>query len=104
MGYMTPAETILDPQTATVLSGASDDVVVGPCSALQITRLAASVGTLRFVCRTAGEGAATDATAGKALTELDPVYGPVPADAVHHVRIYADGGDVVYEISRMRRV
>jgi hypothetical protein len=104
MGFQTPAETLLDPMTDTVLSGASEDIEVGPCSAFQITRLAASAGTLRFVCRTAAEGAATDATAGHSLTELNPVFGPVPADAVKHVRIYADGGNVVYEIARLRRV
>lgn len=104
MGFFTPAETLADPITASVTSGESGAVDMGSVSAWKIARAPASAGTLRFVCRTATQGAAANAAGGHVLTEADPSFGPVPFDAVRHITIDAVGGDVTYVISPARRV
>lgn len=102
MGFGTPAEGLSDPLEATVPSGTRANVELGPVTAFRVKRKPTSVGTLRFVARE-GQTAPTGDTTGYALTEDDPDSGWIVADKSRWLRVYADGGDVTYEVARLAR-
>ena len=103
MGYLR-ADKLLDPLTATVASGQRAPVDLGPdVSGIMVKRLASSAGTRQFVAASQADGEPSGNTTGYMLTDDDPIFGPLPVDAIRWVRIYANGGDVDYEITRLKR-
>ena len=103
MGYLR-ADKLLDPLTGTVTSGKRANVDLGAdVSGIMIKRLTTSAGVLQFVAASQVDGEPEGETGGYMLTEDDPIFGPLPVDAIRWVRIYANGGDVDYEIARLKR-
>lgn len=102
MGFATPADGLSDPLEATITSGQRGNVDLGPVTAFRVKRAVSSAGTLRFVARE-GQTAPTGETTGYALTEDDPDSGWIVADKSRWLRVYADGGDVTYEVARLAR-
>jgi len=103
MGYLR-ADKLLDPLTGTVTSGQRANVDLGPdVSGIMIKRLASSAGTMQFVAASQADGEPSGNTTGYTLTSADWTFGPLPVDAIRWVRIYASGGAVDYEITRLKR-
>lgn len=104
MSQFGSAEKLMDPIALAAESGAGANYDLGSCAAFRVKRDPTSAGVLRYIVTTVDDSTPTDASAGYALTEDDPDSGWIPADASRILRVHGDGGAVVGECARLRRV